>query len=117
MTNVISHRRHLAFCANVRKVSTLYSHKKARRSFDDPPPGIGKSNRVGIGTNNDVILDLTRGADLHVARLGDSDLTGTNLLGAPQSSASLFEAKITKGQLDKAYSLYHAEMPDGSIHP
>ena len=68
------------------------------------------------------------GANLREANLGLADLTGADLSGAYVSMTDLTLADLTGadlrnvrdltvGQLDQAYSLEGATMPDGSKHP
>ena len=65
--------------------------------------------------SNLIEADLTD-ADLRSANLMDADLRGANLSNANLSGAFLTGAKVTDEQLDKAYSLKGATMPDESIH-
>ncbi len=56
------------------------------------------------------------GADLTGVNLSRADLTGADLTGADLHHANLREAKVTFEQLDKAWSLEDATLPDGTIH-
>jgi len=57
-----------------------------------------------------------KGADLEGANLKDAKLTDANLAGAYLVDADLERAWVTDEQLDAAYSLEGATMPDGSKH-
>jgi hypothetical protein len=60
---------------------------------------------------------VVNSADLSEANLHDADLSYADLFGANLSEANLGKATITTEQLEEAYSLKGATMPDGSKHP
>jgi uncharacterized protein YjbI with pentapeptide repeats len=56
------------------------------------------------------------GADLTGADLSRSDLSNADLAEADLTDANLLDAIVTEEQLEKAFSLQNATMPDGTIH-
>jgi uncharacterized protein YjbI with pentapeptide repeats len=77
---------------------------------------------AGLIIKDRSVVDLL-GADLRAANLREAYLRGADLSGADLSLADLSGAdlrnakELTVGQLDQAYSLEGAAMPDGSKHP
>jgi uncharacterized protein YjbI with pentapeptide repeats len=82
---------------------------------------LGSSGTLDLSGRNLAGTDLSRldlhGANLSGANLSGAILEGANLGGATLRFADLSRAIVSQQQLNQAYLLTGATMPDGTVHP